>query len=344
MKNYLKRKLPSNFYQKLRYPLIIKRAIFNHLYDAKSFLKISSLNVTPKNKESYSAIITMEYHKLEKALTLPEPKKIYGITISKSVLEIIKNNSALAAECLEDTATAVKVLEDYQIRISQIQNDVCQNLSAEITKEINDIKNNIPELVIYLNKVRGGAGIKEYDVSDVDQYDFFYKFMLDRKTIRNFSNERIDTSIIEKVISIAKQTPSVCNRQPWKVFYTDDKVKIKKSLSYQNGNNGFGDTATGLFIITSSYKFFPLSGERNQPWIDGGMFSMSLLLALHSCGIAACALNWGNDSFIDKKAKIGIGIPSTDNIIMMVAVGYASESYKVCESHRRETNSFIEFL
>lgn len=342
MKDYLKSKLSTETYKKIRYPLILKRAVTNFFYDAKNFLSVAALDSSPHDSVSYVALITMEYHKLEKALALPSPREIYGLVIAKNILNIINDNIVLAAQCVADTATAVKVLEDYQDRISLVNNEKCVEFAREIEVAIELIKVNIPSLANFIEDSKGGVvvnnGIGNHS------YEFFSEFMTNRKTIRNFTGAPIKRDIIEKAISIAKYTPSVCNRQPWKTIYIDDKSKIKNALSFQNGNGGFGDTATGLFIITSSYKHFPLSGERNQIWVDGGMFSMSLLLALHSCGIAACALNWGNDSFIDQSAKNSIGISSEDSIIMMIAVGIAPDEYKVCESQRRDTSSFIEYL
>ena len=342
MKNYLKSKLPIETYKKIRYPLILKRAVTNFFYDAKSFLSNATLDSSPHDSVSYVALITMEYHKLEKALALPSPREVYGLVISKNILNIINDNTELAVQCVEVTATAVKVLEDYQTRISMVDDERCVVLSQEIEAALVGIKANIPMLASFIEHSKGGV-IVNAEVGN-HSYDFFSEFMRNRKTIRNFTDTPIDRGVIEKAVSIAKYTPSVCNRQPWKTIYIDDKSKMKSALAFQNGNGGFGDNAAGLFIITSSYKHFPLSGERNQIWVDGGMFSMSLLLALHSCGIAACALNWGNDSFIDKNAKRSIGISSDDSIVMMIAVGIAPDEYKVCESQRRDTSSFIEYL
>jgi hypothetical protein len=48
-------------------------------------------------------------------------------------------------------------------------------------------------------------------------------------------------------------------------------------LSYQNGNSGFGHTVPALFVITSDMRIFEKSGERNQGWVDGGLFAMALV-------------------------------------------------------------------
>lgn len=344
-KKILKQLMPAAYYQKIRYPLLLKRAIGNHIYDAVNFISTARFSYTPSDAVSFSAILTMEYHKLEKALTLPQPKKIYGITISENIIKIIKHNLALAEKCPEDTATAIKVLEDYCKVISNNANPESNEIVTRTVSSIQEIKTLLPELQSFLPIVTAGVSYGETCAKNTENnYTKFLDLISQRKTVRNFSEAPIPREFIINAIDAAKYTPSVCNRQPWKAYYLDDRKKIKNALRFQNGNSGFGDTARGLLIVTSSTLFFPLSGERNQAWIDGGMFSMSLLLALNSCGLGACALNWGNDSHIDRAAKKSIGLPETDNIIMMIALGYPQDGYKVCASHRRETKNFVEIL
>ena len=345
MKQTLKSVLPAGIYQKIRYPLILKRALSNHFYDARNFISNARLSYTPIDAVSYNAILTMEYHKLEKALTLPNPRPVYGASITQNIVDIIKNHHSVACQCLDVTATAIKVLEDYIQIISRNSGKGSEEIRAKMEVAISEIKSLFPTIQELLPAISAGATFgKEPDSQNEQQYHEFTEFIKNRKTVRNFSSAPISRKIILEAIAAARYTPSVCNRQPWKAYYLDSPEKIQNALRFQNGNNGFGNTSVGLLIITSSPKHFPLSGERNQSWIDGGMFSMSLLLSLHSFGIGACALNWGNDSHIDKAAKASIGLPDHVNIIMMIAIGYPQEGYKVCASQRRDASNFLEYL
>lgn len=338
MKALIKKIASEKSYQKLRYPLIVKRALSNILYDAKNFIKYSSLTYQPKNPTSYSAILTMEYHKLEKAISLPTPKKLYGKSISIKIIEIIKNNKTFSQVCLEDTQIALKVLDDYCKVIARTDEVENQETAKTVSREIEEIKKTLPT-----SATESPSGVLP-GKKLTDSYDYFLQFNQNRKSIRNFSNKPVPREMIFNAVEAAKYTPSVCNRQPWKIYYLDCNKKVVNALRFQNGNSGFRETIPGLIIVTSSNKYFPLSGERNQLWIDGGMFSMNLLFSLHACGLGACALNWGNDSFIDMRAKESIGINSDESIIMMIAVGYPNDDYKVCVSQRKDTTNFITIL
>lgn len=80
-------------------------------------------------------------------------------------------------------------------------------------------------------------------------------------------------------------------------------------MSYQNGNSGFGHTVPALFVITSDMRIFEKSGERNQGWVDGGLFAMALVYALHALGLGACMLNWSQDHDQDDALRAAFEIP-----------------------------------
>ena len=55
-------------------------------------------------------------------------------------------------------------------------------------------------------------------------------------------------------------------------MYTN-KNQIAKILEVQGGNRGFGHLANRLIIITSEVGVFTGVAERNQVYIDGGMYA-----------------------------------------------------------------------
>ena len=119
------------------------------------------------------------------------------------------------------------------------------------------------------------------------------------------------------------------------MYCLDSRSSIDMALRYQNGNSGFGHEIPCLLVVTADLRAFVGSGERNQHWIDGGMFSMSLVLAFHSIGLSTCCLNWSKGPADDLKFRIATGISKHHSIVMLIAVGYPRENIKVCASSRR---------
>jgi nitroreductase len=168
-------------------------------------------------------------------------------------------------------------------------------------------------------------------------------FFRSRHSIRQFGEGSVPRQVIESAVSMAMYSPSVCNRQSWRVHvYTEPQAKASV-LSLQNGNRGFGDQAAHVLIVASEIESFASVGERNQCWIDGGMFSMSLIYALHSLGLGTCCLNWSVEKEKDSALRTVAGIPDSQAVIMMIAVGPLPEVLSVARSARRPLNHIVVF-
>ena len=141
---------------------------------------------------------------------------------------------------------------------------------------------------------------------------------------------------------IAQKSPSVCNRQSSKVYIIDNEELKGKILKMQNGNRGFGHLANKIIIVTSNLKAFNGIGERNQSYIDGGMFGMSLLYALHYKGLGTCAVNWAVNSNQDKKIRKELNINLSENILFMVLVGHIPNMFNVAKSTRKNMSDILK--
>ena len=104
-------------------------------------------------------------------------------------------------------------------------------------------------------------------------------------------------------------------------------------LNLQNGNNGFTETINKLLIITADTKKFTKL-ESNQVFVDGGLFAMNLLLALHAQNIASCCLNTCLPYVDEKKIKRIGNIPNSERLIMMIGIGKQKDSFEVAISER----------
>src|SRR5699024_7322570 len=169
----------------------------------------------------------------------------------------------------------------------------------------------------------GVGGTTQVLKKDIDQSLIdFEQFTYTRYSIRQYTNEQVSDKFIRKAVEIAQKTPSVCNRQSAKVYSFKDKKDKEKILKHQNGNAGFGSTASHILIVTMDLRDFRGVIERNQSYIDGGMYAMSLIYALHSLGLGTCPLNLSITNNIEDKIKKTTGISDSEVLIMMIEVGH----------------------
>jgi nitroreductase len=169
-------------------------------------------------------------------------------------------------------------------------------------------------------------------------------FFASRHSIRHFADGPVDLTLIRQAIQMAISTPSVCNRQAWRVYVLPDDDLKERALRRQNGNRGFSEQIAVLLVVACDLRQFVSIGERNQPWIDGGMFAMSLLLALHSLGLGTCCLNWSVDRDADEELREAIGIAECDVVLMMIAVGNLADQFLVARSERRDISKIMIIL
>jgi len=98
-----------------------------------------------------------------------------------------------------------------------------------------------------------------------------------------------------------------------------------------------------LLIVTSNLNYFDGPSEKNQAFIDGGLFAMSLLYALHFKEIGAIPLNWSYVKSQDQELHKLNEVKPNEKVIMFIGVGYPPSKFRVAASKRRKSKE-ISFL
>ncbi|MBE9209870.1 nitroreductase family protein [Nostoc sp. LEGE 06077] len=274
----------------------------------------------------------MDYHRLEKGLALKEPRIGFGSEIIKRLISnlwIYHKKYGLD----ETGQIAINVLCSYHnFSIKNGLNNAQLHQEILALKEVNNEKN-----------CTNQGGVLEVTKQQINEatYINFQAFVNSRYSIRHFAPIDVEMYLIEQAVEMAQKTPSVCNRQSSKLHVFSSEEDKKAVLICQNGNRGFGDQASKVLIVTSDLQYFISTGERNQGWIDGGMFAMSLIYALHSLGLGTCCLNWSVEFQIDEKLRNISGIKDSELIIMMIAVGHLPTKLKVAQSPRKKLHDVM---
>jgi nitroreductase len=166
------------------------------------------------------------------------------------------------------------------------------------------------------------------------------RFFSGRHSVRHFAPTAVDPDLVNRALELAIHSPSVCNRQPWRVrLYTG--CEISRILKHQNGNTGFADNIPLLALISVEIGYFCGPGERNQAWIEGGIFSSSLVWALHSVRLESCMLNLSIANKAGDALRRDSGMPSSEIPIMMIAIGHGAHGHRVARSRRRTLDEVI---
>jgi len=338
MVHFLKQVLPDPFLNLAR---VAARYIFrakalvsltwNYFYDFQRFSKWSAMPRVTRLQQNQIARITASYHRIEKGLSLKSPRAGFANDHIMQLIDyLIEYKSRYGTDAI--FCVAVNALLAYQ-KFNKENGVENTNLDKFIMELSEDRK-------YFLLQDGGVLPVLRSEIIKDAKKDLRYFFKA-RHSIRNFSSKPVDIDFIRQAVEMARQSPSVCNRQSWRVYVYSDPADKERVLKFQNGNRGFGEQIDKVLLVTSDLQTFLSVGERNQCWIDGGMFSMSLVYALHSLGLGTCCLNLnvlsGVDLELRKKAKVG----ESESMIMMIAVGHIPDQLLVAQSHRKAVDEIL---
>ena len=161
----------------------------------------------------------------------------------------------------------------------------------------------------------------------------FIDVVFGRRSIRNFIDAPVDDEDIRRAVKIAQQAPSVCNRQAPRVHQFEDPDAIRASLDLQGGFKGY-EMPPRLLLVTTDLTAFLSPNERNQGFVDGGLFMMGLLLGLEQVGLGACPLNTALSLNRENGIRKILDIPKTEIFISFIAVGHFDSSVLTPRSKR----------
>lgn len=300
----------------------------NSLYDLIIFYKYSFFKERFNSKGNHRAYLIKQYHIIEKGLSLPFPRPNFGL---KKIQRLIGASEKYERKYGSDSL--LLAIKSCLLEYAKSN----PKLETEFHREFNDIIDFIGD---FEDDKLGGTrklSSREIQIMTNIQYENFVKT---RTSVRNFAEKDLAVGDIITAVSMARFSPSVCNRQAWKAHYFDDQDRMNQLLKLQAGNSGFTESIKGLIIVTSNLKYFTKL-ERNQVYTDGGIFSMNLILALHSMNIASCCLNTNLPFTTEKRIKNIADIPNEERLIMMIAIGYYKENFKVALSNKKDINDIL---
>jgi len=284
-------------------------------WDAFYYFNYSTLKIKKRNNENLSAQILAHVHSVERAFSLKSPRKTFGIELVENLKKLIKN---------------IKVKNKYNYELKIFQSAMTEY--SNYHKIQNSYSSYLKPYKAYLH--------------ESSNLNSLYKDVVNsRHSIRSFGRHNISDLCVLKAISHAKNiTPSVCNRQAWEVVLIRDKEHVRRVLEFQNGNTGIENIQNVVLVCSTMTSFFG-SSERNQPYIDGGIFLMSLLNSFHYYNIANCALNWSVDRNKDSKLKKFLNIDNSRVIITMIGLGsYDVKEIKVASSYRKPLKDILRIV
>lgn len=196
----------------------------------------------------------------------------------------------------------------------------------------------------------------------------FYAEMKRRRTVREFSNEPVNRTIIEDCLRTAGTAPSGANQQPWQfIAVSDPEVKrdIREAAeeieadfyhreATQTWRNALKKLKTGPkkpFLETAPYliaifsQLYDVSADNEKIkhyYVNEsvGISTGMLISALHYAGLATLTYTPANMRFLNKI----LSRPSNEKPFMILVVGYPSKDVRVPVIEKKALGDFSVFI
>jgi nitroreductase len=319
--------LPKSLFDTLllfRRSIPVRRAIKKaYRYDLQHYLNHSGL-INQAAKTVLTGRIINAYHSIEKGLTMPDFRPGFG----KGVLLGLINDCLYYLQTYGDQELQIKhalgVLKAYEAHHEQLNHPLDAAIQVNLNR-LHPYQATLPTC----NQLET-TKVAYFSASEAP----FNQFAISRASVRHYTTEPIPVAAIQSALTLATHTPSACNRQCWRTYQYEDLAHIQRILDAQGGNRGFGHLVTHLIVITAETGVFQTIDERNQAYIDGGMYAMNLLYALHHQQIACCILNCSHTPDKDRTMRTLTGIKPSEVFIAMITCGIPPSQFKLTLSKR----------
>ncbi len=307
------------------------------LKDSARYVRFTAQNMSAKQKlTTVRARLMFHAHAIEKGLSRsnfrPGFGKIAVPNLAKEMNAWVEEGRSTDDDFFKIAASVMKV---YFSRHKAIKTDVSEFdklFSVRVRQMINESREES-------GGVLGASDVREL-MSEAGGARDFLDVVYGRRSIRDFSARPVEDEDIRRAVQIAMQAPSVCNRQAGRVHQFKDPTAIKAALDLQGGFAGY-EMPPRLLLVTSDLNAFLFAAERNQPFVDGGLFMMSLLLGLEHTGLGSCCLNTAMNPERERSIRKILNIPDNEVFISFVAVGHYDPSVLTPRSKRIGTENVL---
>jgi nitroreductase len=145
--------------------------------------------------------------------------------------------------------------------------------------------------------------------------------LISRRSIRRYSNQKIDKELIIELIKYGEYAPSACNKQPWYFVIIDDKNILENITSFHPNAKMLKNANYAIVVCGDENK----AHDKGYWPVDCSAATENILLAAHAKGLGACWVGiYPRQERIDNMKKL-INLPEQIHAFSVIALGYPDE-------------------
>jgi len=147
-----------------------------------------------------------------------------------------------------------------------------------------------------------------------------------RRTIRRFKKDaKVPREVIERILDVARWSPSGSNAQEWRFIVITDEKLLKAMKMFSPGWLGEAPIAIVLCADKDrSYKVAGTLGRDKMYLIDVGIVVQTIALLAHAMGLGTNIIM----SFSQEAMSELLNVPRNWEVVVIMAIGYPDEAPK----------------
>lgn len=280
-------------------------------------------------------LVRRNIHRLEKGLIMRPRRDTFGVDYIFSTVQSLRE--CLKSDILSqgEVKWAFDVLAEYFDSVDSTDSEIGKSKELFFKFEQLQLTGNISASKPYLEKDREKSSIN---------FENLILLFKQRRSIRWFSNVKVEHEVINQAIDACSFAPSACNRQPFKFYICDEKPLTTNIAECAMGTAGFSKNIQTIIAVVGDLSYYPFERDRHVIYIDSSLATMQLMLALETLGVGTCAINWPDIPSREARISSLLKLNKYEKVIMLVAIGYPDPEGGVPYSHKKTHHSLVKYL
>lgn len=162
----------------------------------------------------------------------------------------------------------------------------------------------------------------------------FLECVKGRRSIRKFTDQKVEHETFEKIVEAASYSPSWKNSQISRYTLIEDRALLDRLaadcvMDFKFNANNLEKAPAAIVVSMISKRCgyekdgsFSTSKEDKWEMFDAGIATQTLCLAAYEAGLGTVILG----VFDDEKVKEAVGIPENETVATVVCIGYPDEA------------------
>ena len=263
-----------------------------------------------------SSMLRRNTHRLEKGLIMRPRRGVFGVAYIKETIQCYQN--ALAETDAEKRVTSAELKWTFDVLSKYFSVTESDPVIDAMRDTFNELP--VPDLSAEANEnyIPYQRDLDENPVT----YDQLYQLSRKRRSVRWFLPQPVPRDLIDQSITLAAQSPSACNRQPFRFLVFDEPELVDKVSNLPGGTAGFNQNFPAIIVVLGRLRNYFHERDRHLIYIDGALASMSFVYAAETLGLSTCCINWPDYPEREQQARELLKLDPDERPVMFIAVGY----------------------